>query len=225
MGKQPATAAKPARKGAQIASKNAQSGAKKSLAPKVLRFIDEYMVDMNGSAAYQRAGYKASSASAKTNARRLLTNADVRAEIARRAEKTSEKVGITSERLIQEAWNIVTADPGELIQYRRLCCPECWPGREGAKHDPNAACQQCEGEGRGDVLIADTRKLSPAARSLYAGVKITKDGLEVKMHSKLDALEKLFKHRGLYEVDNRQKVDALADLLGRVQGSAIKPKA
>ena len=36
------------------------------------------------------------------------------------------------------------------------------------------------------------------------------------MHSKLDALEKLAKHVGLYQKDNEQKTDPLAALLARI---------
>lgn len=73
------------------------------------------------------------------------------------------------------------------------------------RREPNAACQECFGEGVGRTVFKDTSKLSPAAATLYAGVKETKDGLEVKTHSKLDALEKIAKHLGLYEKDNKQR--------------------
>jgi len=55
------------------------------------------------------------------------------------------------------------------------------------------------------VLVADTRNVSKQAASLYAGIKQTKDGLEVKLHSKVDVMDKLFRHFGLYEADNKQK--------------------
>lgn len=74
---------------------------------------------------------------------------------------------------------------------------------------PNPDCPECFGRGMGRVIIKDTANLSREARALYAGVKETKDGLEVKAHSKLDALEKLFRHLGLYEADNRQKPPAV----------------
>ena len=81
---------------------------------------------------------------------------------------------------------------------------------------PNAECPNCGGDGQARTVLKDTRKLSPAAVALYAGAKQTKEGIEVKMHSKLDALEKLAKHLGLYEKDNQQKTDPLASLLARV---------
>ena len=87
--------------------------------------------------------------------------------------------------------------------------------------EPNPACPKCDGDGLMDVRIGDTRKLSPAALSLFAGIKQTKFGIEVQMHSKDAAMEKLFKHLGLYEQDNRQKADPLTSLLATItQGSS-----
>lgn len=87
-----------------------------------------------------------------------------------------------------------------------------------ARKGPNADCPECLGAGYGRVMLRDTRNLSPAALSLYAGVKQTKEGVEVKMHSKLDALEKVFKHLGLYEKDNDQKKPELAEAMAEFFG-------
>lgn len=83
---------------------------------------------------------------------------------------------------------------------------------------PHPGCPDCMGRGLGRAFVCDTRRLSPAAAALYAGVKETKDGIEVKMHSKLDAFEKLAKHLGLYERDNQQKADPLKMLLQAIAG-------
>lgn len=91
---------------------------------------------------------------------------------------------------------------------------------------PNNDCPDCMGDGRLHVVIKDTRYYSPGAVALYAGIKQTKDGVEVKMHSKGDALDKLMKHLGLYEKDNRQQVDPLASLLTRIaneSGNGFRP--
>ena len=50
-----------------------------SLSPKQSRFIDEYLIDLNGAQAAIRAGY--SPRCAKEQASRLLTYANVQAEI------------------------------------------------------------------------------------------------------------------------------------------------
>jgi len=195
-------------------------------------------VDLNGGAAYKRAGYKATGNSADVCARRLLRNVHVSAEIARLQAKVHAKIELTAERALAEAWNIVVADPNELIEYRRVCCDTCYGGNTTLaeqNRDPNPDCPECKGLGYGKVHAHDTRKLSPQARALYAGVKITKEGFEVKMHSKLDAMEKVFKHLGLFKTDNEQKQpqalpEALAAFLGNLHQAgggklAVVPRA
>lgn len=72
-------------------------------------------------------------------------------------------------------------------------------GGEGynARREPNPDCPECFGDGVGRPVFKDSARASAAARRLYAGVKVTKDGLEMKLHSKLDALDRLFKHLGM----------------------------
>ncbi|MER0551985.1 terminase small subunit [Pseudomonas aeruginosa] len=102
----------------------------------------------------------------------------------------------------------------------------------GPGFDPNAephpGCPECAGDGVPRVVLMDTRNLSDGARSLFAGVKQTKFGIEIQMHSKDAAMEKLFKHLGLYEKDNEQKTDPLTALLHTIastSGNAFKPVA
>lgn len=93
---------------------------------------------------------------------------------------------------------------------------------------PFAACPECGGDGQPRVVLGDTRTLSPAAVSLYAGAKQTKDGIEIKMQDRGAALEKVFKHLGLYQKDNEQKIDPLTALLQTITGgtnSTFKPVA
>lgn len=70
--------------------------------------------------------------------------------------------------------------------------------------DPHPECPECWGEGVGRPFFTDTRKLGRESLPLYAGVKQTKDGLEILMHNQTDALDKLARHFGLYK-------DKLAD--------------
>ncbi len=63
----------------------------------------------------------------------------------------------------------------------------------------NPDCPECHGDGVGRVHINDTRHLSPAGRSLYAGAKTGKEGTEVKILSQEKAREMLAKYLKLYE--------------------------
>src|SRR5574341_1527017 len=73
-----------------------------ALSDKHMKFVDEYMIDMNASAAYQRAGYTAKGNSAEVNAVRLLRNAKVSEEIAKRQAKMQEESGMSVKWVLEQ---------------------------------------------------------------------------------------------------------------------------
>lgn len=77
--------------------------------------------------------------------------------------------------------------------------------------DPNPDCPACWGEGVGHVHFNDTRKLSEQAKVAYAGAKVGKDGIEIKIHSRKEALDSLSRYVGLYEKDNNGKISLEMD--------------
>ena len=215
------------------------------LIPKQQRFVDEYLIDLNGTQAAIRAGYSA--ATAEQISYQLLQKTSVLIAITAARKAQQERTQVEADKVVLEAWNIMTADPRELVQVKVGCCRHCygeghkyqrtvgemnrdrerWAEKGNAPSDfdvkggigfnpllhPSPTCPECGGDGQSRVVLCDTRSLSPAAISLYAGAKQTKEGIEVKMHDKGAAMEKLFKHLGLYERDNQQKTDPLASLL------------
>ena len=64
-------------------------------------------------------------------------------------------------------------------------------------NEPNPTCPECFGEGVQRPFLRDTRKLGKAAKALYAGIKITKDGVEIKKNSQDAARMAIAKHFGL----------------------------
>lgn len=60
-------------------------------------------------------------------------------------------------------------------------------------------CPECCGEGVERVVPRDTSKLSPGGRALYAGVKKTRQGLEVKTQDQGKAMEMLGRVLGAYK--------------------------
>ena len=90
-------------------TKSERNSGGKGLNPRQSRFVDEYLVDMNATAAYKRAGYAARGKSAEANASRLLWSDKMQAELSRRMEERAEKVAVTQEwvldRLRNEALN------------------------------------------------------------------------------------------------------------------------
>lgn len=95
------------------------------MTPKQEAFVREYLVDLNATAAYKRAGYTAKGNSAEVNAARLLRNAQVADAIEKAQNKRSDRTQITADKVLERWWQIATADPNDLIQFRRTCCRHC----------------------------------------------------------------------------------------------------
>jgi len=83
------------------------------LTPKQQRFADEWLIDMNGTAAAIRAGYSVKSA--EVTASKLLRNPKVRAYIDERMAEHSRRTGVTQERIIRELARIAFLDPTKLV--------------------------------------------------------------------------------------------------------------
>ena len=64
------------------------------LTPKQELFVNEYLVDLNATAAYKRAGYKGTGRSAENAASRLLGNVGVQAAIQSGKEKRIERTKV-----------------------------------------------------------------------------------------------------------------------------------
>jgi phage terminase small subunit len=114
------------------------------------RFVDEYLVDLNGTQAAIRTGYAAGSAD--VTAARLLGDARVQAYLQQRMADLAQRTEITQEMVLERWWKIATADPNELIQYRRLCCRYCF-GNDHAyqwidEDEYEAACRAAKAEER-----------------------------------------------------------------------------
>ncbi len=209
-----------------------------ALTAKQKKFADEYLVDLNATAAYRRAGYVAKGNAAEVNASRLLSNAKVQMYIQERMAEREKRTGITQDMVLQRWWAIATADPNDLVHLRRLCCRHCFgfnheyqwkdereyeaalkaelqtaalEGREpeppsdtgGYGFDssikPHPKCPVCKGEGRVDIHMADTREVGNQARMLYAGLKTTMAGIEIKMQDQGKALENVARHLGMFK--------------------------
>ncbi|MHC8321214.1 terminase small subunit [Pseudomonas sp. GB2N2] len=220
-------------------------------------FVDEYLIDLNATQAAIRAGYSARTANEQGC--RLLANVSVQAALQERMQKRAQKTEITQEKVLERLWMIATADPNELVEYRRECCRHCfgelhmyqWIDEEelaiaiaeasdpdsvsqdgGFGYDssiaPHPKCPKCAGNGKGRVHVHDSRQLSQSAGTLYAGVKVGKDGLEVKMHDQLAALDKVARHLGMFKDKLDLTIDihdGLADRMARARERATKSQS
>lgn len=146
---------------------------------------------------------------------------EVRAEA---HETAKEAFKMEVEDVLREWVMVAQADPAELAQRRRGACRYChgfdneyhWKDEKEfqASVDPNKDdfggygyrftakpapdCPKCEGLGEAYNWTADTRDLSPNARKLFAGVKQTRDGTEIKMRDRDAALVNIAKYFGMF---------------------------
>lgn len=85
--------------------------------------------------------------------------------------------------------------------------PDC-SGGFGFKawHTVNPDCPECGGEGRRDVFLQDTDKLSAKTAKLFAGLVVRKDGgIEVKTRDQDAALRNLAQYLGMLTQDVKLK--------------------
>lgn len=98
-----------------------------ALSDKHRRFADEYLKDMNGAAAYLRAGYQCSEATARVNASKLLINTNIQAYIATKQAEISKDAGISVQWVLDNlkfvAERCLTPEPmmdkdGNIVEWR-----------------------------------------------------------------------------------------------------------
>ena len=79
-----------------------------NLTPKQQRFVDEYLIDLNATQAYIRAGYAVKSDDvASATASKLLRNAKVQEAIAKAQNKRSERTEITQDYVLNNIKRVV----------------------------------------------------------------------------------------------------------------------
>lgn len=77
---------------------------KKKLSPKQALFVQEYLIDLNASAAARRAGYKPDWI--KYNATKILTNTNVQAAIQTAINKRAQRTEITQDYVLKEIQSV-----------------------------------------------------------------------------------------------------------------------
>lgn len=82
------------------------------MTPRQQRFVEEYLVDLNATQAAIRAGYSARTANRE--GARLLSNADIAAQIAARRQALSQTVEVTQERIVAEYARMAFYDPASI---------------------------------------------------------------------------------------------------------------
>lgn len=171
-------------------------------------FIREFMLDRKPKAAAVRAGYAENSAA--VTAAKLLNRPEIKAEIERRTALLEKRAEIKSDEIVSTLAAIARADMGEILDWgmekRRLF--------EDDEESPEIEVPF--------VRVKPADQIPAHMRAAIAEVSLTDKGtFKIKLHDKGAAIDKLMRHLGMFEADNKQKTDPLMELIKAAQGTAL----
>lgn len=147
------------------------------------RFALEWMKDFNGTQAAIRAGY--SKKTANEQAVRLLANISVQKFIQELKDKAADKEEALREEILSELKKLMRADIKTYLDTGNKV--------KDISQLPSELTSCIESIKTSETEFGDGEN---------AGIKTS---VQFKLYSKLDAIEKLARHIGLYEADNRQR--------------------
>lgn len=176
-----------------------------SLTPKQQRFVEEYLIDLNATRAYLRAGYKVKESSARVQSCRLLADPNISAAIEAAKQKRSERTEITQDRVLQEIARIAFFDVRKL--YRE----------EGGMKDPHELDEDAAAVLVGVDIVEETEPKEGGGREVTGYVK------KAKLADKVAALTLAARHLGMLkdrtELSGEIGLKGLADRMRkRAQG-------
>jgi phage terminase small subunit len=162
-----------------------------TLNPRQKLFCEEYVIDRNATRAAIAAGY--AKKTARGTGSRMLTNANIKKYISELAKKVSDKLEITSERVLDEIASMAFYDIADLVEIS----------------DGN--------EITGLTSPQDIRKLPRNIRRAITGWKYDALGnFIIKLADRSKALDQLARHLSLYnDKIELGGLDALAERLER----------
>lgn len=157
------------------------------LTDKQKRFVDEYLIDLNGKQAAIRAGYKEKTA--EQQASRLLSNVKVQAAIKKRMEEREKRTKITQDRVLQELAKIGFADIKDFLRFgteKTLVGYDEEDGEMVPVYDYKQVVEVKPSEQVDGTLISE---VSISAKGVFS----------FKMHDKMKALDMMGKHLGMFK--------------------------
>lgn len=165
-----------------------------AITEKQKRFADEWLVDLNGTRAYKVAYPSVKKdETAKAAASRLLTNVNVKAYIQERQKECEKRTEITQDSVLRELALIAFAKASD---YARVVEKDAMVEVDGnmvpvLDEDGNQVKYRTVEPILTDELTEDQKKA-------IAVIKKGRDGFEIKPYSKIQALELLGKHLGMF---------------------------
>lgn len=154
-----------------------------ALKGKQKRFCEEYIIDLNATQAAIRAGY--SEKTAKAIGHENLTKPNVMEYIHKLQNKRSERTEITADMVLKEFAKIGFANIDDFLKV------------ETGKKTVNMNGNEVEYEAT-EVKVFDTDSVSADKLGAVSEIRQTKDGIVVKLHDKVAALNAIGKHLGMF---------------------------
>ncbi len=163
----------------------------KKLSPKHKQFCKEYIIDLNASQAYIRAGY--TTKNANNTASKLLAKDHIQAEIQVQLEARAKRTEINADMVIKELALLAFSDTGNLFNsHNQLIQVADLP------EDVTRTIQE---------VTSRIEKTGTGEDATYAEI------IKIKSYDKKGALDSLGKHFGIYEADNhQQKVEPVSHI-------------
>lgn len=178
----------------------AQDVAKRGgISEKQQRFAREYLVDLNATQAAIRAGYSPKTAGCQSH--ELLKKPEIQEIIAAGAKKAEQRTEITLDRVLNEYARIAFAGMSKFVSI-------------DSDGTPRVDLSKCTPE--------DLDLLSEVQTETQQGEDKPVLKVKIKPLDKLNALEKLARHLGVFrDAEVKPIENAIAALVGAIQGSAL----
>ena len=123
----------------------------------------------------------------------LLQKPHIKKEIQQRTKVLLDNLGVTPQRVLMEYLKIAFADIGEYVEFGQREIPATGRGKKGLK--------------KRTVNYVDLNSSSKVDTSLISEISEGKDGIKVKLHDKMKALEKIDKYFDLLPDNWKRMVD------------------
>lgn len=176
----------------------------RKLTPKEDLFVGFYLISFNASDAYRKAGYKGKSVAQL--AHQLLIKPHIQAAIRERFTEVKEKQGVTQERVVAELAKVGFATMRQFMRVDQEGQPQI--DLTETDDDNLDALSEISTE---TVLERDGQDSEGKAK--FTQVRKTK----IKLHDKLNALDKLARFTGVYEKEAEHAAGALAIAITEIQ--------
>lgn len=149
-----------------------------ALTPKQERFVSEYLIDLNATQAAIRAGYSAKTAS--ETGWENLRKPQIVSAIQEAKAKREKRTNITQDMVLAEFAKIGFSDIRKAVR---------WGGVPEAQEDGSLVYP---------VELVASEDIDHDTAAAIGEVSLTASGVKIKMHDKLNALEKIARHLGMF---------------------------